>query len=197
MRLYDEIHQKVFHLLDTQLPSFLTYHSPEHTAYVIGQSEILSHIYEVTDDDRFLIRIAALFHDIGFIRHYQDHEEAGCHIASEMLQYTIPHQSIDRICGIIMATRIPQTPLNLLQQIVCDADLEYLGTSEFDRVSQLLYQELHYIDPELDQAGFRQIQIDFLTNHKYHTSYCREHREPVKQLHLQRLIEEGFATGLE
>ena len=190
MGLYDEIHHQVFRLLEIELPSFLTYHSPQHTAYVIHQTEILAAIYDVKSKDLFMVRTAALFHDIGFIRQYKNHEDAGCEIASGFLKNFISEEDIKAICDIIMATKIPQSPLNLHAQIVCDADLEYLGTDQFYPVSQLLFQELHYIDHELDHAAFRQVQIDFLNNHQYHTEFCKVNREPQKQIHLKQLLEE-------
>jgi uncharacterized protein len=191
MSLYENIHQKVFQLLEKELPSFLAYHSPYHTAYVIEQAEIIYSIDGTPNENLLLIKTAALFHDIGFINQYKNHEEAGCEIARDLLQNDFSTEDIQAICGMIMATKIPQRPLTANEQIVCDADLEYLGTELFYPVSDLLFQELHYIDHELDQAAFRQIQIDFLTNHTYHTEFCRLNREPLKQIHLQQLLEEN------
>lgn len=189
MTLYENIHRRVFNLLETELPSFLTYHSPHHSAYVLEQAEIIALNENVrSEEDLLLIKIGAILHDIGFIKHYINHEETGCDISTEILKdFAFDNANIDKVCGMIMATKIPQSPRTLSEKIVADADLEYLGTDLFHPVSQLLFQELHYLDPGLDLSAFQKIQIDFLSNHSYHTDYCIMHREERKQKHLQEL----------
>jgi len=190
MTLYQEIHDKVFHLLQTQLPSFLTYHSPKHTAYVLEKAEFISKQEKVSQHDLFLIKIATLFHDIGFIKQYKDHEEAGCEITREFLQgYSFDPGDADQIYGMIMATKIPQKPNTLNEKIITDADLEYMGTDLFYPVSQFLYQELHYLDPDLDIPAFNQIQVNFINAHTYHTDYCKKNREEKKWQNLRELMD--------
>ena len=190
MTLYEEIHNKVFHLLRTQLPSFLYYHSYKHTAYVLKQAEIISAKEGIGEDDLFLVRIASLFHDSGFIKQYKDHEEAGCDIAREVLQtYSFDPMNVNEICGMIMATKIPQMPATLNERIVADADLEYLGTDLFYKVSQFLFHEMHYLDPDLDLLAYNELQVKFMQAHTYHTEYCKQHREAKKEENLRELIE--------
>ena len=189
MPLFEDIQHEVFELLETQLPSYLTYHSPHHTRYVLEKSEIISGHENVSEEGVFLIRLAALFHDVGFIRQYKGHEVAGCEIARQYLQkYPIESHHVDQVCSIIMATKTPQSPMNLNERILCDADLEYLGTDLFFSISKLLFEELHFINPSLDHDAFREIQIDFLKNHTYHTTYCKENREEKKKQNLEELL---------
>ena len=190
MTFYQEIHDKVFHILRSQVPSFLTYHSYKHTAYVLEKAEFISTQENISEHDLFLIKIASLFHDIGFIKQYKDHEEAGCVIAREFLRdYFFDPLEIEKICSMIMATKIPQRPKTLNEKIVTDADLEYLGTDLFYPVSQFLYKELHYINPALNIAAFNKMQVKFMSAHSFHTDYCKKYREGKKQQNLQELIE--------
>jgi uncharacterized protein len=189
MTFYQEIHDKVFGILKTQVPSFLTYHSYKHTAYVLEKAQFISGHENVGEHDLFLIKIASLFHDIGFIKQYKDHEEAGCVIAREFLRdYLFDTVDIQKICGMIMATKIPQRPKTLNERIVTDADLEYLGTDLFYTVSQFLFKELHYINPTLNIATFNKMQVKFISAHSFHTDFCKKHREGKKQQNLQELI---------
>ncbi|MEO6132836.1 MAG: HD domain-containing protein [Saprospiraceae bacterium] len=190
MDRYAEIQDKVFQKLQSQLPSFLTYHSSRHTKYVLDKVEFISSQEMITEHELYLIKIAALFHDIGFIKQYKDHEEAGCEIASAYLkEYSFDPLEMDQIYGMIMATKIPQSPATLAEKILADADLEYLGTDLFYKVSQLLYHEMHYLDPDLDIPAFNQIQVKFISAHRFHTDFCKEHREPKKMQNLQELID--------
>lgn len=189
MRTYQELHDEVFSILQSRLPSYLTYHTPEHTAYVIAQSEIISRHENVNGHELFLIKTAALFHDIGFIEQYRNHEEKGCEICQDILsRHQFSQEDMEKICGMINATKIPQQPHTLAEKIVADADLEYLGTDAFYPISQQLFHEFRYLNPALDLKGFNEIQINFIRNHQYHTSYCRMYREEKKQENLQEIL---------
>jgi len=87
----------------------------------------------------------------------------------------------------IEATKVPQLPKNKLECILADADLEYLGTTTFKTRGDKLLEELRHFYPELDRASWDKIQIDFLQNHHFHTSYCLKNRTHQKQLNLETL----------
>src|SRR5690606_34112675 len=130
-----------------------------------------------------------LLHDIGFIEINVGHEERSCQYAHQILtQYPVNAEEIKLIEGMIMSTRIPQQPHTRLERIVADADLEYLGTHRFAEFSQNLYLEFRHFDPTIDLARFNEIQVMFISNHQYHTNFCRRNREGKKKKHLQELI---------
>ena len=60
---------------------------------------------------------------------------------------------ISQVTGCIAATRIPQTPTNLMEKIICDADLFHLGTEQFREKSRLLRDELEALKKRLTQEG--------------------------------------------
>jgi uncharacterized protein len=189
MSIYQELHDDVFDILINNLPSYLTYHSPDHTALVIEKAEYISRQENVDGKDLYLVKTAALLHDIGFIRQSHNHEEIGCKIAREkLIRYSFSETEIEIICGMIMATKIPQHPQTLLEKIVADADLEYLGTELFYPISQNLYNEFRHYDPHLTIHHFNEIQVNFMRRHHYHTDYCLANREAGKQKHLEELL---------
>lgn len=190
MRIYQELEDEVFQIMAARLPAYLTYHTPEHTAYVVEQAELICRQENVNGHDLYLVKIAALFHDIGFIRQNDHHEDKGCEICTERLkQYEFPEEDIDKICGMIQATKIPQQPKTLNEKIVADADLEYLGTDMFYTFSQNLFHEFRHFDPALDQKRFNEIQVNFIRKHTYHTDYCKTFREEKKQQHLKEILD--------
>jgi hypothetical protein len=87
-----------------------------------------------------------------------------------------------------MATKIPQSPKNKLEEIIADADLEYLGTNNAVETSTHLFMELQHINPSLTKEKWNEIQIAFLKQHHYFTVFCKENTEPAKLLYLQTLI---------
>jgi uncharacterized protein len=190
MHVFQELYKDVFNILRTRLPAYLTYHTPEHTAHVIEKAELISHEENVNGRDLYLIKVAALFHDIGFIRQAKNHEEIGCEICSlKLVRYNFSTEEIQRVCGMIMATKIPQQPTNLFEKIVADADLEYLGTDQFYPISQNLFNEFRHYDPHLTAGRFNELQINFMRKHHYHTDYCIANREEMKQKHLMELLQ--------
>lgn len=163
--------------LNENLPKHLTYHNTAHTIYVLDRSIHIAKKEKINDKELQLIKIAALYHDIGFTVSHIEHEIESCKIARKQLKkYQYSNTDIEIICGMIMATKIPQNPQNHLEQILADADLEYLATSRFQSVSELLYIELKYFNNDLTRDQWVQLQIDFISKHQYHTKYCKHYK---------------------
>ena len=109
-----------------KLSHLLTYHGKHHTLDVLTVAERLCVAENMPDHETALILTAALFHDSGFLNHYQNHEMHSCTIARKVLpQFDYTEGAIEQICAMIMATKIPQTPLDHSAEILCDADLDY------------------------------------------------------------------------
>jgi ABC-type sulfate transport system substrate-binding protein len=87
-----------------------------------------------------------------------------------------------------MATAIPQSPNNKLEEIIADADLEYLGSDKAAELARQLFRELKSLNPDLQEEDWKKIEIDFLTTHRYFTGYCKANKEHAKQTYLQSLI---------
>ncbi|MGK0138910.1 MAG: hypothetical protein ACI9DJ_002366 [Algoriphagus sp.] len=185
---FEDISRKVLEVLSQKLPVHLTYHSIEHTKYVVKMAEYLAWRENMGDHDKFLIKVAALYHDIGFIKSRENHESIGCEIACEELpKEGIEPDDITKKCGMIMATKIPQKPQNLREEILVDADLEYLSTQNFEPVSDMLFKELKHFNPAFTRKDWRSVQIGFLSKYSYRTSFCKMYKESFKEQHLLKL----------
>jgi predicted metal-dependent HD superfamily phosphohydrolase len=184
---FDKAKETIVHHLEQNLPSDLFYHGIHHTFDVFDAALVIAENEKIDSaDDLTLLKTAALFHDSGFTIDASKHEECGCDLAREILPACDYSDSqIDQICGMIMATKIPQQPLNLLERIICDADLDYLGRDDFFKIGDTLYQELTAYDKIKDVTQWNQLQISFLSNHQYHTEFSRGNREIKKQENLQ------------
>lgn len=186
--VFDKVHLEVFDMLNKQLPAYLSYHSVEHTKYVLKMAIYLAQREGLSETDIQLISIAAIFHDIGFIKGREKHEEKSCEMAKEILsKYKLGEENLKKICGMIMATKIPQRPKNILEKVLADADLEYLSTENYEPVSELLYKELCHFNPGFTRKQWDQVQIEFLENHSYHTDFYKKNKENFKHQHLLKL----------
>ena len=61
-----------------------------------------------TDEEILLLKMAGLFHDAGHIINYDEHEYHGTQLVRKYLpEYNYSEEQIERICEIIMATKLP------------------------------------------------------------------------------------------
>ena len=188
--LFTSIKQPILSRLENELDLRLGYHNIIHTLDVLEQAEVLAKQEKVTDDhDVLLLKTAAVFHDSGFLFVYKNHEEKSCEIASEYLRNVFSEEDIKKVCGMIMATKIPQTPNTLLEQIICDADLDYLGRDDFEPISQNLYKEFIVFKIIPEDIIWDHIQIKFFESHHYFTGTSISKRNGEKLKHLNILKE--------
>lgn len=189
LRLND-IEEVVLEKLE-ELPNSLYYHNLKHTVDVVTQVELIGKAEGVGDENMLLLKTAALFHDIGHLVSYDHHEKEGARMAREMLpQYHYTPQQIERIVELIMATRMPPKPRNLLEKIICDADLDYLGRTDFVPVAYNLYKELKVRNKVDSFEHWKQVQIEFIRNHAYFTETAQRLREVNKKKQLEKIIRE-------
>ncbi len=182
---FEKVKKFILKKLKNELPKNLTYHSSEHIKDVYSSAQTIAELEHVEGEDLLLLLTAVLFHDSGFIREQKNHEEESCGIAREYLpQYDYTPAQIDRICGMIMATKIPQTPHNRLEEIICDADLDYLGRDDFFKIGNGLYEELCMYGIINSEAEWNKLQVRFLEKHKYFTKTARKLRKPKKDEYL-------------
>ncbi len=169
--------------LTRELSPALTYHSVAHTCdEVVPAAERIAALSGVTDEDALLLRTAAYYHDLGFITHYAGHEEASVAIASAALPgFGYCPRQIERIAGMIRATKLPQSPTNLLEQILADADLDVLGSDDFFERNTLLRTEMANFGGAMTDEGWFANQLKFVQSHCYWTSAAAQLRNDGKQ----------------
>lgn len=186
---YNQFKEAIFIKFANEMPVAYAYHGLHHTQYVLDACERYIDMLNLNDEDSIILRVAALLHDIGLIWSYDDHEEASILYAREILpHWGIKDDPITQICKMVASTKIPQHPTDLLSQILCDADLDYLGTSDFYPIGQTLFKEFLNIGLVKNEYEFDLVQIKFLLSHQYHTEFAKKYREPIKKSHLNSLI---------
>jgi predicted metal-dependent HD superfamily phosphohydrolase len=183
-----ELKQIVFDKLNKELPKHLYYHSVAHVADVYQAALHIAEREGITPEEKELLATAVLFHDSGFIYQSKNHEEKGVEIVKETLPgYGYSADEIEKICGMIMATQIPQTPHNKLEEIICDADLDYLGRDDFWEIGNSLYREILAAGTEMSERDWNQLQLKFLSAHHYFTVTAIRERKAKKQQHVHTI----------
>ena len=188
MQGYLRLRKHIIQGLENNLSDKLTYHGVHHTLDVLRVTNNYLRREKITGRDARLLRIGALFHDFGFTQTYTDHEAKGCELAEELMpEYGFTKADIKVVKGLIMATKVPQTPKTKLEKIICDADLDYLGRKDFDPISSSLFQELKNFNILSDANEWNKLQVSFLEGHKYHTEFAKKNRQPIKELRIEAI----------
>lgn len=188
MSKIESIAGQVFDLMEKELPADITYHTRTHTEDVVDVALKLAALYNIDEHDTFLLHIACLFHDTGFTKTYRGHEEESIVIFQNSFENgEFSEDDKTKIEGMIRATKIPQQPHNMLERIICDADLDYLGRDDFYTTGKLLYHEFLSRGFVEDWDDWNQTQIQFLSQHSYHTSFAVANRQAEKDKRLCEL----------
>ena len=192
---YPEVCHKILKDLSEKLPDHLTYHCLDHTIDVANVCNHYIDYYMIADRPARLIRIAAVGHDYGYIFGPEAHEERSiAEIRPMLTDYTEAEISV--IEGLIRATKVPQKPQNLYEEVIADADLDYLGRDDYKELSEGLYREFLHFGVVKNQQDWIEVQLRFLENHKYHTDWARLNRSNAKQQVIQRLRDADKSQNL-
>jgi uncharacterized protein len=183
--------------LEYDLSPQLFYHSLDHTRReVVPAAERLASIEGLRGEDFQILITAACFHDVGFTAQYDGHEGASVRIAADILPaFGFMPVEVDLISRAILATRLPQSPANLLEEILVDADLDVLGKEDFFSRSKDLQRELEAIGRGMDDVQWYTSQVKFLKGHTYWTAAARDLRDAQKQRNiadLERLLNQSY-----
>lgn len=185
---YNTVSDDVCQRLLAEIPVHYKYHSLRHTLDVVQQCNRIGQAEGLDDYSMAIVRIAALFHDTGYIFNRKNHEELSCGYFREMAElHLLPLEAQSLVEGCIMATKISQSPQNLIERVICDADLDYLGRADFEEIGELLFEEFLACGEISDRSAWNQLQIQFLGSYRFHTQFGLLHRQPQLDVHLAHL----------
>jgi uncharacterized protein len=184
--------------LGTHLIPELSYHSYTHTRFeVVPVIQRLARLEGIFGHDRQLLVTAAAYHDIGWIKvrstgpEYQversQHEELSCQIAEQNLpRYGYSQADLAVVRRIIMATKLPSTPSDILEKVIRDADLSSLGISKkvYWKRATALRREMQEFGVTYTDLEWFNFQIQFLSSHSYYTESARQLFDTTKIINL-------------
>ncbi len=167
------------------------YHNYKHTLDLLDGVEYLAKEENVMGDDLILLRTAALFHDTGFLYQYDNNEPFGCDFTKEVLpDYGYNDKQIEMICDMIMATKMPQKPKGKLAEILCDADLFYIGRDDFFITALRLHRE--WSENSTRKITFKDWYLNqksFVLSHEFFTQSARKLLKEKKKHNLIQINE--------
>lgn len=185
---YDQAYAFLIDKLEKGLPAYISYHDSTHTKNVINAVVHIAHKENLEGEDLTILKTAALFHDAGFLKNQDGHEKISCEMAREYLpSFGYSKDQIENICKLILTTHLPQSAFDLSSQILCDADLYYLGSDEYFIYADKLFVEAKKNGVVKTDTEWILNQILFLKEHKFLTNTAISEREDLKQKHVEVL----------
>ena len=185
---FQQAAQYAINLLQHKILPVFTYHNLDHTLDVVDACSHLAALEGIDEENCQLLLIAAYYHDTGWIaisRMDADtynagralHEQRAVQIAREILPtYGFTPEEIETITRLIIATKLGHTPMDILEQVIADADMSPIGQnpSSFLRTNAALRRELKAFGMTVKDAEWYENQKEFLDRCSYYTASARE-----------------------
>jgi predicted metal-dependent HD superfamily phosphohydrolase len=185
-RFFETYYPVIIDKLSKELDKRYKYHDERHTIDVIEKTQLIGARESVEERDLVLLKIAALFHDTGFLYVRALHEKKSVEIFRESLQgFQMDAHDQEVVERCILATKMPQQPNSLLEMVICDADLDYLGRTDFHPISETLYEEMFSCNEIPGRHQWNELQIRFLSAHRFHTPSSIALRQPGLDQNIQ------------
>tara|TARA_B000000609_G_scaffold78834_1_gene59431 strand:- start:712 stop:1305 length:594 start_codon:yes stop_codon:yes gene_type:complete len=177
-----ELKEKIFDDLSNILDENYSYHNLDHTKRVISAAVDIGRNYDLSEKDWRCLLTACLLHDYGFIESHVEHEKISAKLSSQILpKYGFSETDIQIINSLIIVTKLEETPKNLLESIIRDSDLEYLGSEDFIKISPLLKEEWINCKVVKSDSEFYKIQYEFISNHSFYTDFMMKNSQNQKR----------------
>jgi hypothetical protein len=177
LRLGD-LEELVFNNLLKQLPEYIHFHTTEYARKIYNQAFLLCRSEEIEQEDRLLARTAALLLYSGLTQAYHNFENRSAVICREILpDFGYSESQVDQISNLILATKMPFTPRNKLENIMIDVRMEYLGWPDYTEQIKNLYQELKEAGSKINGQQFKKQQLELLYSFEFNTLAARRLRE--------------------
>ncbi len=187
--LLDQTRKFVVELMANELPKQYVYHNLQHTLDVVSAAEEIAIHSNLETKQIEMVMAAAYLHDIGYIKNNEQHEDHSITLSREFLdQLGANKKYIEDVIGCIEATKLPQNPKNLPQQVLCDADLYHLSSGHYFEKADLLRAEFSTIEKEdISESEWLDMSTVFIDNHQYFTDYGKLTLGPRKAKNLKKI----------
>ena len=178
-------------LLKNETPDGYTYHTLNHTMEVVKNAVFIGTKENLPEYEMSILRVAAWFHDVGYIKAYEGHEVESAEMAFNFLE----RQGVDEnirtaVTESILATAFPQNPESRVAKVLCDADFMHLGQENyFEQAEKLRQEQKNSGIRKIKKAEFDQESLKLFEEHSWHTAFCKNKLDEPKQKNLEILKE--------
>lgn len=176
-------------LIEERKPQWVKYHDFNHAKSVFNTCHAIGTASNLDEQSFEIVSLAAWFHDVGYLEGIDGHEERSVKMASHFLrQNEYPETKISQVAACIRATKMPQDPKNVMEEVLCDADIAHLARQDYLELSESIRLEIEFrMRVKLTDLEWMTMNIDFVTGHRYFTEYAKTRFEKQRRLNLAAL----------
>lgn len=190
-QLVNEVEAHISSFFAQNVSAEYVFHDLEHTIQTVAAAKTIGEGFQLSEQDMLTLLLATWFHDTGYAQGPVDHEERSCANAANFLAGKVPEEKIMEIQSCIRATKVPQSPENLLGQIIADADLSHLGMKIYwERNSRLRQEMVIARGKVMSDQEWVEFELNFMLTHEYHTAVAQELFNKRKAKHIQQLLKQ-------
>lgn len=182
----------IFKLFKDKLSSEYIYHDYLHTLRVVTAVNELINGENILEPNATHLRLAAWFHDSGYIDGCENHEERSCVIFKDFIkENAYENVNIEQICSLILATKCSHFPTNLLEMCMKDADFYHFTLDHYSELGDLLKIEIETTcTQKLTDIDWCTQNLNVLSkNHYFFTNYAKTYWQPKKEKNIFKLRE--------
>ena len=179
----------IIKLMVNELPHKYVYHGIHHTFEVVNYSKEIGFNSGLRDEELIDVVLSAWFHDVGFVESQENHEQKSAMAAESFLtQYRLPIYRLERISNCILATNLKVKPVNLMEKVICDADLAHIGQENYVIKQELLRIEIETCTGRaIEDLEWAKSNYKFLSRHKFNTEYANAAFREMKRINLDEV----------
>ena len=191
-RLLAEAEQYVKAFFDKNISPDYVFHNFPHTETVVESVKEIGQGFQLPERDLTILQLAAWFHDLGYDKGPAQHEERSVAYAKAFLEERkFPEKDMQTVANCILATKVPQHPDNVLEEILCDADMSHLGKESYwDRCGRIRQEVLVTQQMIMSEQEWVDFELNFMLQHRYHTQVATELYDERKQKHIRQLYKQ-------
>ncbi len=177
LRLND-LEAKVFDAYYQYFDEKFRFHNMNYIHRFLEQIRLLCRAEELDEEDTLICLTTGLVLYSGLSQNYENFENRSVVIARELLpSFHYNDKQIDLISHTLIGTKYPPEPRNILEKIVIDARMEYLGRPDLPSIIKEMYAEAKENGSKLDFSSWKEKQISVLQSFNFYTLASRRLRE--------------------
>ncbi|WP_337872580.1 Pycsar system effector family protein [Ignavibacterium sp.] len=179
----------VSNLLSQEAHSKLLFHNINHALEVEENVIEIGSNLNLTTKEIILLRLAAIFHDIGWIEKQENHELRSAMIAEKYLsEIGVDDEDVKIISNLIKITDIELMPNSILDKVIRDADILHIGKKGFNKKSQLLRAEKEVLlNKSFSDLEWLKKNLEFLETNNFYTEYAKQQYENSRQKNIIKI----------
>ena len=176
-------------LLNSKLDENYRFHDLGHTLAVRDAALKIAGASNLTEEDREVVELAALFHDVGYTKTYMGHESSSLELAADFLTLqNYPEEKRKEVLDCIAITNLEREPTTFKEKVIRDADLSNLGSTEFFQLLQeLRYEWIVFKQEEYTDEEWHKLNHQFVKKHNFLTAAAQEIFGAQKKLNQKQL----------